>query len=82
MTKVKVTNPTNKAKAVRIAGGHAILKPGKSEGLEVNFTDEERARYVEAGLVFKVAKGEDKDALVESSGKSMPVPSKSAKDDK
>jgi len=53
MTKVTVHNPTNKTKAVRIAGGHTIVKPGDKAKIDVNFTDEEGDRYVKAGLVFK-----------------------------
>lgn len=68
MSIVKVKNPTAKTKAIRIAGGHHLIEPGKtSPKLEVDFRDGERERYEDAGLKFTdieeektVEKGDDK----------------------
>ena len=53
MSLFKVTNPTTKAKAVRIAGGHSIVDAGKSKEMDLDLTDDEGLRYVAAGLKFK-----------------------------
>lgn len=55
---VSVKNPTTKAKAVRIAGGHQVIAPDKSEKVDVVFDDVEKARYEKAGLVFGDPKAE------------------------
>lgn len=53
---VSVKNPTTKTKAVRIAGGHQTIAPGKSEKVDVVFDDVEKARYEKAGLAFSEIK--------------------------
>ena len=52
-----VKNPTAKKKAVRIAGGFEVINPGKSADVDCVFSDDEKARYESAGLVFR-EKGE------------------------
>jgi hypothetical protein len=49
---VKATNPTTRAKAILIEGGHAIVGPGKSVEIDVSFGKEKAALYERAGIVF------------------------------
>ena len=51
---ISVKNPTGKEKAIRIAGGHAIIKSGKSEKIDVVLTADEKTKYEAAGLVFSI----------------------------
>lgn len=55
-----VKNPTGKSKAIRIAGGHAIVAPGKSEKIDAVLTADEKVKYEAAGLVFGVGKEVEK----------------------
>ena len=52
MSNVVVGNPTSRAKAVRIAGGHAIIEAGKSMPLTLQLSAAELQRYTDAGLTF------------------------------
>ncbi|OAN71096.1 hypothetical protein A8B82_21115 [Sulfitobacter sp. EhC04] len=56
MMKVTVENPTGKSKAVRIPGDLHVILPGKKVSLDVDWSDEQRAKYERAGLVIKDAK--------------------------
>ena len=47
-----IGNPTARAKAVRIAGGHVIIDPGKTETLDNALSDADVARYKAVGLTF------------------------------
>ena len=51
-----VGNPTARAKAVRIAGGHVIVEPGKTVTLDNPLSDDDVARYEAVGLTFAAAK--------------------------
>jgi hypothetical protein len=51
-----VGNPTARAKAVRIAGGHVIIEPGKTETFDDALSDADVARYKAVGLTFPTAK--------------------------
>ena len=51
-----VENPTPRAKAVRIAGGHVIVEPGKTVTLDNSLSDDDVARYEAVGLLFAAAK--------------------------
>jgi len=55
-----VGNPTARAKAVRIAGGHVIIEPGKTETVKSDLTEAEVDRYKAAGLKFKSTNEEAK----------------------
>ena len=77
MSNVVVGNPTHRAKAVRIAGGHAIIEPGKSEALTLMLSAEEVARYEAAGLTFKAAKEDAK--AEEAAPAAAPAPPPPAK---
>ena len=50
-----VKNPTSRAKAVRIAGGHVIIEPGKTEKLDDPLSDEYVDLYEAVGLTFATA---------------------------
>jgi hypothetical protein len=50
-----VGNPTARAKAVRIAGGHVIIEPGKTETFDDALSDADVARYKAVGLTFPTA---------------------------
>lgn len=56
MMKVSVENPTSKSKAVRIPGDLHVIPPGKKASLDVDWSDNQRAKYERAGLVIKEAK--------------------------
>ena len=47
-----IGNPTARAKAVRIAGGHVIIESGKTETLDNPLSDEDVLRYKAVGLTF------------------------------
>ena len=51
-----IGNPTARAKAVRIAGGHVIIEPGKTETLDNPLSEADVARYKAVGLTFPTAK--------------------------
>ena len=62
-----VKNPTSRAKAVRIAGGHVIIEPGKTEKLDDPLSDEDVDRYEAVGLTFPAPKAAAKaDAKAEA----------------
>ena len=62
-----VGNPTARAKAVRIAGGHVIIEPGKTETFDDALSDADVARYKAVGLTFPTANTAAKaDAKAES----------------
>lgn len=50
---MRVSNPTHKAKAVRMSDGLATIPPGASLPVDVEWTEAETARYVAAGLVIE-----------------------------
>jgi hypothetical protein len=56
MMKVTVENPTSKSKAVRVPGDQHVILPGKKASLDVDWSDDQRAKYERAGLVIKDAK--------------------------
>lgn len=63
MMKVTVENPTGKSKAVRIPGDLHVILPGKKATVEVDWTEDHRAKYERAGLVIKEVKAKaDADA--------------------
>ena len=51
-----VGNPTARAKAVRIAGGHVIIEPGKTETLDDPLSEADVLRYNAVGLTFPTPK--------------------------
>lgn len=53
---MKVENPTVKTKAVRVAGGFEVIKPGKSATVESVWSEIVVARYKAAGLIMSEAK--------------------------
>jgi len=53
-----VGNPTARAKAVRIAGGHAIVEPGTTVTLDDSLSDADVLRYEAVGLTFPKAKAQ------------------------
>jgi len=53
-----IGNPTARAKAVRIAGGHVIIEQGKTETLDNPLSEADVARYKAVGLTFPTAKAE------------------------
>jgi len=53
-----IGNPTARAKAVRIAGGHVIIKQGNTETLDNPLSEADVARYKAVGLTFPTAKAE------------------------
>ena len=63
-----VGNPTARAKAVRIAGGHVIIEPGKTETLDNPLSEADVARYKAVGLTFPTAK-----AAAEADAAAQPV---------
>ena len=63
-----IGNPTARAKAVRIAGGHVIIEPGKTETLDNPLSEADVARYNVVGLTFPTA-----NAAAEADAKAQPV---------
>ena len=51
-----IGNPTARAKAVRIAGGHVIIESGKTETLDNPLSEADVARYKAVGLTFPTAR--------------------------
>jgi hypothetical protein len=60
---VKVSNPTAKAKAILVEGGHAMVGPGESVEIDVTFGKEKAAQYEAAGLVFSTVKETSDDVV-------------------
>ena len=53
----RVSNPTSRAKAVRNAGGFAVISPGETFEMAADWTDAELGRYRAAGLDIVVKRG-------------------------
>jgi len=57
MNVIDVSNPTGRAKAVKVGSEMVVIKPGaKAKGLEVSWDDDLKAKYKAAGLEFKTPK--------------------------
>jgi len=69
-----VTNPTSRAKAVRIAGGHFVIEPGKTEKLDDPLSDEDVLRYKAVGLTFPTPKQAEADAKAEADAAQPAMP--------
>ena len=68
-----VGNPTARAKAVRIAGGHVIIEPGKTETFDDALSDADVARYKAVGLTFPTAKAAAKADAKAAAQPAMPT---------
>lgn len=56
-----VKNLTSKAKAVKVKGGHEVVKAGDSVTFDADFSDAQITQYESAGLEFsKAAKAASK----------------------
>lgn len=62
MKRLVITNETTRAKAVRVKGGHEIIKPSKSKTLAVDWGKEEITKYRNAGLIIQTPEEVARDA--------------------
>lgn len=57
MIKLTIKNPTGRGKAVKVDGGLLVIKAGETaKEVEVDWTEDQKAKYAAAGLEFKEAK--------------------------
>jgi len=69
-----VGNPTARSKAVRIAGGHVIIEPGKTETIDDPLSEADVLRYKAVGLMFPTPKASAKaDANAEADAAAQPA---------